>query len=94
MNATEPSEVCSIDEGIEPTHRLLQVLGRCPLAHEMRLVLGDVLRQGPLQVLGVVVKDVVIQGSPEIYYRVPSVALTTPWQERKLRLRMVAYSEW
>jgi cytoskeletal protein CcmA (bactofilin family) len=60
------------------------------------LVDGTIRLEGNPTIFGSVVtdKDVVIQGSPEIYYRVPSVALTTPWQERKLRLRMVAYSEW
>ena len=60
------------------------------------MVDGTISLEGNPTIYGSLVtdEDVVIGGSPEIYYRVPSVALTTPWQERKLRLRMVAYSEW
>ena len=57
---------------------------------------GDINLVGSPTIYGSLVTDTKmnIGGSPDIFYRQPSVALTTLWQEREEKLKMVAYSEW
>jgi hypothetical protein len=58
--------------------------GDVVFAHGTPFVYGSITTRGMADVVG----------TPKIYYRTPSPALTTNWQDNDIEINLVAYSEW